>query len=64
MTDETRKEIAEKKARVKAEKKRDRKNARIQIRQFITDFTLMNKIIKLADNKEDFTEVFEELMNK
>jgi len=64
MSDETRKEIAEKRARVKAEKKRERKNAKLQICQFITDFTLMNEIVRLADNKEDFTEAFEELMNK
>ena len=59
-----RQETAKRKARVRAEKKRDRKNARASIKQFITDFTLMNEVIRLANNKEDFTEVFEELMNK
>ena len=52
------------KAKAKAEKKRERKNAKASIKQFITDFTLMNEIVRLADNKEDFTEAFEELMNK
>ena len=64
MTNETRKEIAEKRAKIRAEKRKDRREARLAVKAFVGDFTLMGKIVRLADDGEDVNELFEEWLNK
>lgn len=64
MNDETRVKKAERKSKERMAKRKDRKEARLSVRAFVGEITLMSKIIRLVEEGEDASELFEEWLNK
>ena len=50
-------ELAEKRAKEKTEKKRERRDARMELRQFLGEVTFEDKLRRLFDEGHDFIEV-------
>jgi len=57
---ETKAQRAKRQATARAEKRRERYNAKQEVKKFIGNVTLMSKIIWLADQGEDVKDLVEE----